>query len=173
MTEPKNIGDVAPPGQGGDYPAFTPKRDLAGVPLLLTDARDANGPHGAFIAVSATREDTGEEIAFTGATVVDGQLRKVREENAFPVRAALAKQEGENGSYWLLVNPPSGKVSRVQEVKELIDSHGLTAEAVKAECHQIREGAKVDDLTDEEYGKLLDSLHELAAEKAADAEIPF
>lgn len=173
MTAPNRIGQVAPGGNNGDREEFTKKDALEGVPLVITSARTAKGPSGPFWILEAARQDTGERVVFTGATVVDQQMGQVREQDAFPVLAMLSKihPDGGGNPYWMLVDPPgvpqtdeAPSASRVDEVAAIVNaSESIDIDDVVSICAELAgEGAKVNDLTDDQYAALLSKLNTLS-----------
>lgn len=113
MTEDlvRDIDDIAPDTTSGDgeYESrpFTKKPDLIGVPLRLTDYRGPfNGSKGPFTVFDATRLDTGEEVSFTGATVLNQKGEVIKSKDAFPVEAQLVKDRSKKGNdYWNFRSP--------------------------------------------------------------------
>lgn len=112
MTEGqiKDIDDVAPLGEAGDRRDFTNKKDLQNCILQLTDFRgpfsSTNGPFHVFDAIVL---ETGEEVSFSGATVLDDQGQKCRDRKAFPVNARLVKKPGSPNAYWAFVSPEASE----------------------------------------------------------------
>lgn len=173
MTRP--ISQVAP-GNNGDNSErepFTDKKSLKGVPLTITGAKHVpRGPHGPFHIITATRQDTGEKVVFTGATVLDQQMASCISDNAFPVVAMLDQQGGEDNKspYWIFTDPPDfAPKDRTAEVLPLMQAAGLEVADIQALIEEIA-GAKVlvRDLNDDQYADLL---HQLTAR--ADEAVPF
>lgn len=184
MTTPRSIGQVAPAGNSGDREEFTKKDVIENVALVITAARTAKGPSGPFWILEAARQDTGERVVFTGATVVDQQIGQVRDQDAFPVLAMLSKIQPEGGGnpYWMLVDPPgtpdvaptangSPATSRIDEVGAFIERKVITVDDIPIFTKEIAgESKKVNDLDDDQYAALLERIREVESSVNAEPE---
>lgn len=118
MTVPKPISSFKP--QDGDRKPFTDKKELVGVPLVITSAKQITGKIGEFFVIDATRQDSGEAITFTGSTAIDQTMTAVVAENGFPVSAALTQVPADNpqGWYWMLADVPTDTPPAPPEQRE-------------------------------------------------------
>lgn len=189
MSDLPGIEDVAPAGSD-DGLELTPRERLAGKALVLTGAvYYPESKHGEWWRITATIEETGEQVAFAGATVLNKQIKQVKESGVLPpigqgVRAMLIKVTPESGNaYWVFQTPdkagprperqienappPSKAVERTAEVQGKAKAHGVEVDAVIEFIKALESGGsgKVGDLTDDDYATLLAWLNE--------QEVPF
>lgn len=175
MTDLPGIDDVAPAGSN-DGLDLSAREDLADVPLHITGIRFfPTGEYGPWYRVVATREDTGEQVAFAGATVLDKQLAQVMESGVMPpvgqgVRAMMTKIQpsGNGNAYWQFVTPQGGQSSngattapastRAADVKALMDKNDVDGASVRAFVDSLMPDAKLTDLSDEHFATLVEWL---------------
>lgn len=183
------IDDVAPVGEN-DGLDLTSRDDLAGKPMVIDGAQFfPTGTYGEWWRITATLEDTGERVAFAGATVLNKQIKQVKESGVLPpigngVRAVIVKELGKDGGndYWTFRTPPKpgerieraagapGVSDRTKEVQGLAQAGNVAIGDVQNFVKALESGTsgKVADLNDGDYGTLVSWLNE-----KADAEVPF